>query len=227
MIDQDFVRAPVGVPDDPLRREIGKRGAGRPDERRMFAGPPVSAPSPRFSEAEIWFENDETARFVLDMSGRILASNAEARALAACGMVGSGGVFICSSHRNRQELDMLLQRLGDENEKAGRILFRAGDDAWCILDIITAREAPGRAFASVRPVKPLDEDKVAAVGAVFGLTRVEKSVLVRLTSGEAPKDISRKLEMSIHTVRSHLRSICMRMGVRGINGVLRLSFLMA
>ncbi|MNT08077.1 Bacterial regulatory protein, luxR family [compost metagenome] len=122
---------------------------------------------------------------------------------------------------------MLLQRLADEHEKAGRILFRAGDDAWCILDIATAPEAPNRAFASVRPVKPLDEGKVAAVGGVFGLTRVEKSVLVRLTSGEAPKDISRKMDMSIHTVRSHLRSICMRMGVKGINGVLRLSFLMA
>lgn len=227
MISQDIVGAPVGMPDDHLRREMGERGGGAPSERRSFARPPITRSIPRFSEAEVWFENDETARFVLDLNGRVLSSNAAARALAACGMLGSGGVFICSSHRNRLELDMLLQRLADEREKAGRILFRAGDDAWCILDIVTAPEAPNRAFASVRPVKPLDEGKVAAVGGVFGLTRVEKSVLVRLTSGEAPKDISRKMDMSIHTVRSHLRSICMRMGVKGINGVLRLSFLMA
>ncbi|MGH7020193.1 MAG: helix-turn-helix transcriptional regulator [Brevundimonas sp.] len=160
------------------------------------------------------------------MSGRVLTSNAAARALAACGMLGSGGVFICSAHRNRAELDLLLKRLAEGRDRAGRILFRAGDDAWCILDLSTAVETPGRVFAAVRPVKPLDEEKLAAVGCVFGLTRMENCVLLLLARGEAPKEISRKLDMSIHTVRSHLRSICMRMGVKGINGAMRLSFLM-
>ncbi|QCQ99991.1 hypothetical protein E7T10_01000 [Brevundimonas sp. SGAir0440] len=60
--------------------------------------------------------------------------------------------------------------------------------------------------------------------AIFGLTRAELLVLSHLTQGEAPKDISRKMDMSIHTVRAHLRAICMRMGVKGITGALRLSF---
>ncbi|WEK56563.1 MAG: helix-turn-helix transcriptional regulator [Candidatus Brevundimonas phytovorans] len=167
------------------------------------------------------------ARFVLDLSGQVLTSNSAARALAVCGMLGSGGVFICSTHRSRAELDLLLRRMADGQVRAGRILFRAGDDAWCILDLNTAIETPGRVFATVRPVKPIEEEKVAAVGCVFGLTRVEKSVLVLLANGEAPKEISRKLDVSIHTVRSHLRSICMRMGVKGINGALRLSYLMS
>lgn len=55
---------------------------------------------------------------------------------------------------------------------------------------------------------------------------MERAVLVLLAGGEPPKEISRRLDISIHTVRSHLRSICMRMGVKGINGALRLSFLM-
>jgi len=228
MIDQDFARAPVGVLDTPFMQTISSGQTVVPAvERRSFVRPLAIRSSPRFTEAEAWFENDETARFVLDLNGRVLTSNAAARNLAACGMLGSGGVFICSAHRNRAELDLLLKRLDEGREKSGRILFRAGDDAWCILDLIAAAEAPGRVFAAARPVKPLDEERVAAVGCVFGLTRVEKSVLVHLAGGEAPKEISRKLDMSIHTVRSHLRSICMRMGVKGINGVLRLSFLMA
>lgn len=228
MISQDAASLAVGVADDQFLQAIrGVRGGAPAIERRSFVRPLAVRSSPRFSEAEAWFENDETARFVLDMSGRVLTSNAAARALAACGMLGSGGVFICSAHRSRADLDMLLKRLSEKKEKAGRILFRAGDDAWCILDLITAVETPGRVFAAVRPVKPLEEEKVAAVGCVFGLTRVEKSVLVLLAGGEAPKEISRTLDMSIHTVRSHLRSICMRMGVKGINGALRLSFLMA
>jgi DNA-binding CsgD family transcriptional regulator len=227
IVSQNAAGLAAGVVDDQIMQMVGGGRGGAPFvERRSFVRPLSIRSSPRFSEAEAWFENDETARFVLDMSGRVLTSNAAARALAACGMLGSGGVFICSSHRNRAELDLLLTRLSEGREKTGRILFRAGDDAWCILDLITAIETPGRVFATVRPVKPLDEEKLAAVGCVFGLTRMEKSVLLLLASGEAPKEISRRLDMSIHTVRSHLRSICMRMGVKGINGALRLSFMM-
>jgi DNA-binding CsgD family transcriptional regulator len=224
MIGQNAAGVAAGVADDPCIQVISGGRMAPIIERRSFVRPLAVRPSPRFSEAEAWFENDDVARFVLDMNGRVLTSNAAARALAACGMLGTDGVFICSAHRNRAELNLLLKQMAEGRERAGRILFRAGDDDWCILDLITAVEAPGRVFAAVRPVKPLDEEKVAAVGCVFGLTRVEKSVLVLLAVGEAPKEISRKLDMSIHTVRSHLRSICMRMGVKGINGALRLSF---
>ena len=181
----------------------------------------------RHSETDAWFEADDTARFILDTSGRVLRTNAKARALADCGMVGSRGVFICAAHRSRAELDALLRGLADGSRESGRILFRAGDDEWCILDLMTTPEAPNRVFATARPVKPLDVARITALGAVFGLTRAETAVLLHLTAGATPKDIGRKLEMSIHTVRAHLRSICMRMGVKGINGALRLSFQMS
>lgn len=175
-------------------------------------------------EAAAWFDNDPVARFVLAMDGRILRSNQKARCLVAAGLLGSGGLFICSSHRNRAELDVLLARLSEGRRSEGRILFRAGDDAWCLLDLITIPEVPDRVFAAVQPARPLDAERIEPLRAVFGLTRAETSVLTHLTSGDAPKEIGRKLDMSIHTVRAHLRAICMRMGVKGINGVLRLSF---
>lgn len=227
MISQNVAGSAAGVSDDSFMQVISGGHRAPIMERRSFVRPLGVRSSPRFSEAEAWFENDDMARFVLDLSGQVLTSNSAARALAVCGMLGSGGVFICSTHRSRAELDLLLRRMADGQVRAGRILFRAGDDAWCILDLNTAIETPGRVFATVRPVKPIEEEKVAAVGCVFGLTRVEKSVLVLLANGEAPKEISRKLDVSIHTVRSHLRSICMRMGVKGINGALRLSYLMS
>ncbi|MBD7940057.1 helix-turn-helix transcriptional regulator [Brevundimonas guildfordensis] len=142
-------------------------------------------------------------------------------------MVGSRGLFICAAHRSRAELDGLLRDLAHGNRTCGRILFRTGDDEWCILDLMTTPKAPCRVFATAQPVKPLDVAKITALGAVFGLTRAETAVLLQLTAGATPKDIGRKLDMSIHTVRAHLRSICMRMGVKGINGALRLSFQMS
>lgn len=200
----------------------------RPSDRYFEAPTFLRASAPqRHLDTDTWFEADDTARFILDATGRVLRANAKARALAECGVVGSRGVFICSAHRCRADLDALLSSLISGRQRQGRILFRAGDDEWCILDLMVGGETPDRVFATARPVKPLDGSKVAALGAVFGLTRAETSVLVHLTSGETPKDIGRKLEMSIHTVRAHLRSICMRMGVKGINGALRLSFQMS
>jgi len=171
-----------------------------------------------------WFEHDGVARFVLDPHGHILRSNAKARALAVSGILGSGDMFLCPTHRSRPEFEVLLSRLAEGRQVGGRILFRAGDDAWCLLDLCVLPGVEGRVFATVRQARPLDTERVEPLRAVFGLTRAETSVLSHLTCGDAPKEIGRKMDMSIHTVRAHLRAICMRMGVKGINGALRLSF---
>lgn len=175
-------------------------------------------------EAQAWFEDDLVARFVLDMQGHVVRANRRGRELSLSGLVGAGGLFMCATHRSRPELDQLLARMGDGRQSDGRILFRAGDDDWCLLKLLITPGAPDRVFAAVCPVKPIPPDRIEMLRAVFGLTRSETAVLVHLTVGEAPKEIGRQLDMSIHTVRAHLRSLCMRMGVKGINGALRLSF---
>ncbi|MET4682955.1 DNA-binding CsgD family transcriptional regulator [Brevundimonas faecalis] len=227
MIGSEVSSARHGASNDGFVRgfaDASLDASGR--EARSYARPLSDSAVRRVSEADAWFEDDECARFILDMKGHVLRANASAKALAASGMIGSGGVFICSRHRSRGELDRLLERLAARRQSKGRILFRAGDDAWCTLDLMTSSRAPGRIFAVARPVKCLDAERVDSMAAVFGLTRAEKTILIHLADGEAPKDIGRVLDMSIHTVRSHLRSICMRMGVKGINGALRLTLQM-
>lgn len=175
-------------------------------------------------EAQAWFEDDLVARFVLDLQGRVVRANRRGRELSLSGLVGAGGLFMCATHRNRSELDQMLARMADGRQSDGRILFRAGDDDWCLLKLLIASSTPDRVFAAVCPVKPIPADRIEMLRAVFGITRSETAVLVHLTAGEAPKEIGRQLDMSVHTVRAHLRSLCMRMGVKGINGALRLSF---
>jgi DNA-binding CsgD family transcriptional regulator len=176
------------------------------------------------SEAQAWFEDDLVARFVLDLEGRVLRANGRGRELSLSGRIGAGGLFMCATHRSRPELDQLLARLGQGRQTDGRMLFRAGDDDWCILKLLITPGAPDRVFAAVCPIKPIPAERIEMLQSVFGLTRSETAVLVHLTAGEAPKEIGRQLDMSVHTVRAHLRSLCMRMGVKGINGALRLSF---
>lgn len=220
MIGSEASRAPYGAPGGRAVQRFGGVGVMSP-AREVHSFAPA-ADSRQIGETDAWFEHDECARFILDLRGAVLRANASARALAASGIVGSGGVFICSRHRSRGELDQLLERLAGGLQDRGRIHFRAGDDAWCILDLMTASGAHGRVFAVARPVKSLDVASMDSLCSVFKLTRAEKSVLVHIANGEAPKDIGRMLDMSIHTVRSHLRSICLRLGVKGINGALRL-----
>ena len=180
-------------------------------------------PLPR-ADCTAWFEHDILARFVLDPQGCVIHANANARAMIAAGVLGAGGAFICPSHRNRGEFDALTNRLLQGRQSHGRLLLRAGDDAWCLLDLATAPDAIDRIFATARPAHCMGVEVMEPLRAIFGLTRAELLVLSHLTQGEAPKDIGRKMDMSIHTVRAHLRAICMRMGVKGITGALRLSF---
>lgn len=180
-------------------------------------------PLPR-ADCTAWFEHDIIARFVLDTQGCVIHANAKARAMIAAGVLGAGGAFICPSHRNRGDFDALANRLLQGRQSHGRLLFRSGDDAWCLLDLATAPDAIDRIFATARPAHCMGVEVMEPLRAIFGLTRAELLVLSHLTQGEAPKDIGRKMDMSIHTVRAHLRAICMRMGVKGITGALRLSF---
>lgn len=220
MIEHNLVTAPT------RHRAAHKLQSQSIDKARAPAHSLIKVSSERLDaqDGAAWFEHDNMARFVLDPHGRILRSNAQGRAMAASGVIGSGDMFICPTHRNRPEFEVLLARLADGRQAGGRILFRAGDDAWCLLDLATLPGVDDKIFAMASPARPLSAERIEPLRAVFGLTRAETSVLSCLTCGDAPKDIGRKMDMSIHTVRAHLRAICMRMGVKGITGALRLSF---
>ncbi|WP_426046000.1 hypothetical protein, partial [Brevundimonas sp. DWP1b2] len=113
--------------------------------------PPGNPASLTHADCTAWFEHDSIARFVLDAQGCVLRANAKARTMIASGVLGAGGAFICPSHRNRAEFDAMATRLLEGRQSHGRLLFRAGDDAWCLLDLATAPDAAGRIFATARP----------------------------------------------------------------------------
>lgn len=176
---------------------------------------------------DLWFENDPAPRFVLDGAGRILEANAEGRGLMARGIVGSGGMLLCTAHRDRPRLDQALKRVSQGHGGTGRVLVRGQDDTWCMIELLASEEMGDRIAASMRRTTEVTADHIEPVRAVFGLTPVETQVLMHIVMGDAPKEIARELSMSIFTVRTHLRTIFMKMGVRGITGTLRLTLQLA
>lgn len=49
--------------------------------------------------------------------------------------------------------------------------------------------------------------------ATFGLTRAEEAVVVGICSGQTPQDVADEQQISIHTVRAHLRHCYGKLGV--------------
>lgn len=176
---------------------------------------------------DIWFEQDPTPRFILDGDGRILEANAEGRGLMTRGIVGAGGMLLCTAHRDRPRLDQALKRVSQGRQSTGRVLVRGQDDTWCLIELLGSEDMDDRVAAAMRRTTELTADHIEPLRAVFGLTPVETQVLMHIVMGDAPKEVARELSMSIFTVRTHLRTIFMKMGVRGITGTLRLTLQLA
>lgn len=175
----------------------------------------------------IWFEQDPTPRFILNAEGQILESNAVGRGLITRGVVGAGGKLLCTAHRHRQNLDQALKRVAQRRPAIGRVLVRGQDHSWCIIELLGSEDMGDRIAATMRRTTELTGDHIEPISTLFGLTPVETKVLKHIVFGEPPKEVARELSMSIFTVRTHLRTIFMKMGVRGITGTLRLTLQLA
>ena len=55
---------------------------------------------------------------------------------------------------------------------------------------------------------------IEAIRELFGLTRTESLIVVELLAGKMPKEIALKLDSSLATVRTHIKSIFLKAGVR-------------
>lgn len=194
---------------------------------RSFSGRSTFANRRAPTNSDIWFERDPTPRFILDRGGRIVEANAEGRELMARGIFGAGGMLICTAHRDHPRLEEILKRVSQGWQNTGRVLVRSQDDTWCLIELLGAKELDGQVAASIRRTAELTTDRIEPLRAVFGLTPVETQVLMQIVMGKAPKEVARTLSMSIFTVRAHLRTIFMKMGVRGITGTLRLTLPLA
>lgn len=171
-----------------------------------------------------WFGCDSRAVFLLDFDGSILSAN------PAAGRLHSSGRFALpvperlafnlplTDARFRRALATAASGRADRQT----IVLRGNDGAWRRVEIARLRGEGQRAFLAVHGER--DETQlIAPVVDAFGLTPTEAEVLKRLVTDSAPKEIARSLSMSTHTVRTHLRNIYAKMGVRGMTCALRLA----
>lgn len=112
------------------------------------------------------------------------------------------------SAKLRLSVDQALSR------GSSRTLFSLTPRVWLELELtrVDTRDL-ARVLALPRTIQLDAKPDVKAATHLFGLTDCESAVLVGVAQAIRPKEIARHLDVSVHTVRAHLRSIYGKMGV--------------
>lgn len=179
--------------------------------------------APKPDVVDMAFERHLAPTLLLGPDGEILLSNQTAR--EALGLsVGAGGerrLRFGSLACNRR-FNAAFASLGRVDGAARRLVLRTVDGEWCLVHLrwLESAKAALVVLCFDRPEQDVD---VAPLAEAFSLTQSETQILSHLVQVRSPKEISRELEISAHTVRAHLRAIYAKLGVKGRSGALRLA----
>jgi DNA-binding CsgD family transcriptional regulator len=75
----------------------------------------------------------------------------------------------------------------------------------------------------IEPGNRLDRSALASLGKLFKLTSAEQTVLLHLMQDATPEEIAAQLGISLHTVRSHIKSLREKTGVRRITELVHMA----
>jgi len=111
--------------------------------------------------------------------------------------------------------EIIRQGLSDQHasELKDRIVDGAVRQHDALIDYAAAVGGPG-AVERPHPAKPGSSKQPSVSGASSTLSQREKQIVSALAAGNDPKTIAQSLEISVHTVRSHLKTIYRKVGVR-------------
>jgi DNA-binding CsgD family transcriptional regulator len=201
------------------------RSASHPhrDQGDFWQGGQVASPS---ELAAAWFNMDRHPCFLLASNCRIVAANPQAEQMlhADRAVSISGGILTFRCERSQQTVKRAVAAVGQAGSCRQRSVIRGDDSEWRTIEVVSGPDR-GCVFATFNAA-PVAHDlgrDMNTLSEAFGLTRTETCVLAGLIDGRAPKEIAGQLQISTHTVRSHLRAIYAKMEVKGISGTIRLA----
>lgn len=167
---------------------------------------------PPICDYTAWYDNDRTARLVAAADKSILAMNQAAHGLAL-----DGHIRIDAQHRlhlppTRRAADDPFHQA--ERGREGRHIYQLSTEFVLAVVVAPVRQKAGGFHISAAKVelnRPVD---LGSIVKEFGITECEGLVLSGLAKAVCPKEISRSLGLSIHTIRSHQRSIYSKIGAK-------------
>lgn len=153
---------------------------------------------------------------LLSPRGRVFHATAAARqALRPGGVLATaGGILRAGAETDQAALDAALQRA-----EAGRrsLVFAgpAGPGRLALLVMPLGDDAPGLVAALLSRTAVCDGPTLCLFARAHGLTGAEEQVLGLLCEGLSTPEAARRLGVAVSTVRTHVRSLCVRTGTSG------------
>ncbi|WP_380779869.1 helix-turn-helix transcriptional regulator [Sphingomonas sp. R86520] len=186
------------------------------DRMDMLSRSSPSAVAQRWSVA--WFELDPQARLVLDDALRLQRTNQAGQRLLDVGMVaphiGNRLRFSepASNRLFQQQAALALSR----TDPVAALILPFGVARWVAVTMLkTIADGSWVLLVTLDDISSRTLIDASIAGAMFGLTPSELPVFQGVADAVCPKEISRTLNISVNTVRAHLRSIYAKMNVNG------------
>lgn len=167
--------------------------------------------------------HDPSAKFILSSHGHILCQNLEAYTFLDQGVLSTqadGKLGYGSAELSLAANDILAEfRTGRTSR---RKLLKKFQDDWVVL-LFSSPEfnSDKEVLLTVQKRNGCCDDSLRALSKAFDFTITEIEVVRHMSMASCPKEISVAMDISINTVRAHLRSIYAKLGVRGYNRSLR------
>ena len=163
-----------------------------------------------------WLGSGATARLMLDGQFRILWANDAARAaLAPKGWLdGKDGVLAAAQNSGAAALPAEAARLGNSAVFVDSYSLADGSNVVAVMRLLSSAEGAER-FYGLELRRRSDAESIRYTGyrAYFGITQAEDRVLQQLLKGDNVERCAANLELSIDTVRSHVRQLYTKMNV--------------
>ena len=197
--------------------QLRRNGEGRNGD--FPAVPRLSDPT---SQAALhWLERETTSRLLVDRNLRILwANNAAASALDASeGLRNRGGTLTTGDKALDVELRGLVGRASSTPSGWTVPCTQAGEDHLVLHFQKITESEPATYGLSFHKTGDGFRAAYAPLERIFDLTPVEHRTLLDLLDGHEAIAIARFRDVSVETVRSHIRNIYLKLGVRTREGL--------
>jgi len=161
---------------------------------------------------ELWFSGGDLGRLITGLDLTIYTCNDLGELLIREGdaVTQRGGVLAASN----RDLQPLLQDLA-KGARIGAIVLTSRADQPPVVVRSTPLGESGLLGLEMWRTVDQPAPPVPDLGPVFGLTRGESALIRPLLRGLSNEQIARELDLSIETVRTHLKNACAKLGVSG------------
>jgi DNA-binding CsgD family transcriptional regulator len=163
------------------------------------------------------------AAFVCDGLGRVRALTAEAEAVLQRGILQVRRERLTAAGSGAAALDAAIAQARSGLQTPGgtartSVVLRR-EDALEVLDIVALPSPPEafgvepRLLVVARGAGRRDDVSQAMIQTAFGLTPAESAIALQVAEGESTEDIAADRNITVGTLRSHIKSVFCKIGV--------------